>query len=309
MAVASDSRPDEEDTVRTTQRKFHGVAVFMFVLLAACASPSSTTNRESGFAPVNGTRLYYEVAGTGEAVVLIHGFTLDNRMWDDQFAAFATRYRVIRYDARGFGRSAPITEPFSTADDLRGLLDYLNVKQAHVIGLSMGGRYAIDFTLKYPAMVKSLVPADSGLAGQPIPNVAKELGPAIAAGKKGDVAEAKRIWLSHSMFDPAREQPQVAAQLKQIVDDYSGWHFAQGLGAQELAVQPPAAQRLGEIRAPTLVVIGERDLPDLQVIADKLAKEIPGARKVVIANAGHMANMEAPAQFNRVVLEFLAGVK
>jgi 3-oxoadipate enol-lactonase len=284
-------------------------AVFLIALLVGCAGQSSAPDRQSGFAQVNGTRLYYDVAGSGDPIVLIHGFTLDRRMWDEQFDTFAKRYRVIRYDARGFGRSAPITEPFSSSDDLRALLTHLGVKQAHVIGLSMGGRYAIDFALKYPQMVKSLVPADPGLGGHPIPGVAKELEPAIAAGKTGNVAEAKRIWLAHSMFDPAREQPKVAAQLKQIVDDYSGWHFVQGIGAREQPVQPPAVQRLAEIKVPTLVVVGARDLPDLHTIADRIAKDVAGARKVVIPKAGHMANMEAPAEFNRVVLEFLAGVK
>ncbi len=277
------------------------------VLFALCAGTAGAQSRQTGFAEVNGTRLYYEAEGSGEPLVFIHGFTLDTRMWDPQFDEFAKRYRVIRYDARGFGRSGPITGPFSSADDLHALLEQLGVKQAYVVGLSMGGRYAIDFSLKYPATVRRLVLVDSGLGGQPVPGVAKPIGLSIEAAKKGDMAEAKRLWLAHPLFVPASEQPQVAAELKRMVDDYSGWHFAQGgLGAQEQPLQPPAAQRLGEIKAPTLVVVGARDLPDLLAIADKLAKEIPGARLAVIQNVGHMSNMEAPAEFNRVVLDYLA---
>lgn len=275
-------------------------------LIAICAGTAGAQNRQTGFAEVNGTRLYYEVEGSGQPLVFIHGFTLDTRMWDHQFDEFAKHYRVIRYDARGFGRSGAIAGAFSTADDLRALLAQLGVKQAHVVGLSMGGRYAVDFALRYPETVSSLVLVDSGLGGQPVPGVAKPLGLSIEAAKKGDMAEAKRLWLAHPLFVPASEQPKVAAELKRMVDDYSGWHFTQGLGAQEQPMQPPAAQRLGEIKAPTLVVVGARDLPDLLAIADKFAKEIPGARMVVIQNVGHMSNMEAPAEFNRVVLDYLA---
>jgi 3-oxoadipate enol-lactonase len=283
--------------------------VIALSLLAGCAGMPGSANRESGMAPVNGTQLYYEVAGSGEALVFAHGFTLDHRMWDDQFEAFAQRYRVIRYDARGYGRSPMPAAPYSTSDDLRALLDYLGVRQAHVVGVSMGGRYVVDFALAYPERVKSVVSGDPGLSGQPIPIVGKGLAPAMAAGKKGDIAEAKRLWLAHAMFDPSRDQPAVAAKLKQMVDDYSGWHFAQGISAHEQLLQPPAAQRLGTIRVPVLAVIGSRDLPDIHVIVDKLADEIPGARKAVIPNVGHFSNMEAPAEFNRIVLEFLGGVK
>jgi len=285
------------------------LALLALALLAGCAGVPGAAKRDSGFAQVNGTRLYYEVAGSGEPLVFVHGFTLDSRMWDDQFDVFAGRYRVIRYDARGFGRSAGVEGLFSTSEDLRALLTHLGVKQAHVVGLSMGGRYAIDFALSYPGMVKSVVAGDPGLSGQPLPDVVKGLLPAIAAGKKGDIAEAKRQWLNHPMFAPAREQPLVAARLKQMVDDYSGWHFANGLGAQEQPVQPPAAQRLDTIKVPVLALIGSRDLPDVQVIVDRLATEITLARKAVIPNVGHFANMEAPAEFNRIVLDYLQGVK
>ena len=121
-------------------RAFSIVALVATLALAGCASLSGTPDRESGMASVNGTRLYYETAGTGEPVIFVHGFTLDTRMWDDQFAEFAKRYRAIRYDARGFGKSAGITGPFSIRDDLRALMDHLGVKQAPfvvLIGASM----------------------------------------------------------------------------------------------------------------------------------------------------------------------------
>ena len=119
-----------------------------------------------GFAEVEGGRLYYEVAGDGDPVALIHGFGLDARMWDAQAEALADRYRVIRYDARGFGRSSvPAAEPFSHAGDLRALLRRLDVAPAHVVGLSMGGRIALNLALLDPAAVRSLTLVDAALDG------------------------------------------------------------------------------------------------------------------------------------------------
>src|SRR6266540_3962879 len=101
-------------------------------------------NEKSGYAKVNGTRLFYEVAGSGHPLVLIHGHILDRRMWDDQFAVFARRFRVLRYDMRGYGRSAlPMGEPYHAVDDLKALLDYLGIARTYVLGLSKGGIVAI----------------------------------------------------------------------------------------------------------------------------------------------------------------------
>jgi pimeloyl-ACP methyl ester carboxylesterase len=130
--------------------------------------------------------------------------------------------------------------------------------------------------------------------------------PIPARRQAGDIASAKKLWLAHPFFEPAMANPAVAARLTQIVSDYSGWHWGNadpGRGAR-----PPAAGRLGEIRAPTLVVVGERDLPDLHRTAEALQQGIPNAQKVILPGAGHMANMEAPQKFNEVVLSFLAAI-
>ena len=141
------------------------------------------------FADVNGTRLYYELAGpvTAETVVLIHHFTLDLRMWDDQFNEFARRYRVLRYDARGFGRSGQINGAYSARDDLRALLDALGIQRAHLVGHSMGGRYAIDFALVHPTRVRTLVLSDPSISGAPFSGAfTKEFGNAVTAARAGD---------------------------------------------------------------------------------------------------------------------------
>ena len=122
----------------------------------------------SAFVEVNGARLYYEDSGNGETLVLIHAGIADSRMWEGQLAAFARCYRVIRYDMRGFGRSEMGEGPYAHHRDLHALLDALGVERAHLVGCSMGGRTAIDFTLEYPARVRSLVLVGSAIGGAEI---------------------------------------------------------------------------------------------------------------------------------------------
>jgi len=263
---------------------------------------------QSGFAEVNGTRLYYEAAGAGMALALVHGFSLDTRMWDDQFEAFAERYRVVRYDARGFGKSAqPGSEKYMHAADLMALLEHLEIDRAAILGLSMGGGIAIDFALTYPEATRALVPVDSALGGYRwSPAWEASYAPIPARGQAGDITGAKKLWLAHPFFEPAMANPAVAARLTQIVSDYSGWHWGNadpGRGAR-----PPAVERLDQIRVPTLIVVGERDLPDLHMTAEALEEGMLNARKVILRGAGHMANMEAPQKFNEVVLSFLAAI-
>lgn len=291
---------------REGRRRFLAAAAALG--LAGCAPiPTSVApRREAGFAEVNGTRLYYEVAGSGEPVVLVHAFTLDTRMWDDQFEVLARDFRVIRYDARGFGKSAAPNpgEPYSNVADLAALLDHLDARRAHVVGLSMGGRFALDYAVTDPDGLRSLVVIDGVIGGwQWSREWITAYAPIVEAGRRRDIAQAKSLWLGLSLFAPARAQAPVGARLKQMVDDYSGWHFVNQ--NPERAVSPPAVGRLGTIRAPTLVVVGELDLPDFQRMSERLEREIPGARRATIPGAGHFANMEAPEGVTRALREFL----
>lgn len=262
-----------------------------------------------GFARVNGTTLYYEIAGEGPALVLVHGLTLDTRMWDDQFALFAERYRVVRYDARGFGQSASVGDkPYTHPDDLAALLLHLAIPRAAIIGLSMGGRIAIDFALAYPSLTCALIPVDAAISGHTWSEDWNGHWMALVhTARMSGAREANEAWLRHPLFAPANEQPTVAARLRQMVGDYSGWHW--GNRDPERRLDRPATERLREITAPTLVILGERDLADFHAIANRIADNVPGARKIVLPGVGHMANMEAPEAFNTAVLGFLASIR
>jgi pimeloyl-ACP methyl ester carboxylesterase len=261
---------------------------------------------DTGFAEVNGARLYYEIQGTGQPLVLIHGNVLDHRMWDDQFAEFAQHYQVLRYDARGFGRSAvPTTAQYDHADDLRVLLRTLGLHHAAILGLSMGGRIAINFALAYPEAIDALIAADAGVDGYTFE--APLLADVITEARRSGVDAARTVWQAHPLLAPASEKPEVVKRLAEMTATYSGWHW---LHADPQRIPSPSAlQRLATMQAPALIVVGERDLSDFHRIAEILAQRIPRAARVVLPGVGHMPNMEAPAQFNNVVLNFLDHLK
>lgn len=253
--------------------------------------------------------LNHEAAGRGDAVLLIHGLALDLRMWEDQVEALAQRYRVVRVDLAGFGKSPPITGPYSNGADLHALLSSLGIARAHIVGLSMGGRIAAEFVQWHPDMARSLVTVDADITGLPFRTLGATLGPIFAAGKTGDVEAAKRMFLEHALFDPVRHRPPVAARVRRMVDEYSGWHFAHIGDGLERRPAVKTADALHGFALPTLALVGELDAPDFHDVADGIVSRVPGARKGVLAGVGHMSNMEDPASFNRALLEFLEPVK
>ena len=264
----------------------------------------------SSYANVNGTRLHYKLAGPAEAhpIVFIHGFSLDTRMWDPQLEAFSQQYRLLCYDLRGYGKSAlpnPHT-PYLPTDDLKSLLDYLSISQAHIVGLSLGAAIAIEFAFDHPTAVTSLVLADPVLWGFRWSEEYNHLNSAVwRAGANQDMESARAAWLTHPLFAPALQNPRSAALLTQIITDYSGWHWTNSDPARLPAHL--AISALESLATPTFIVMGEHDLPDHHEIAHTLRSRLLNSTLFTIPGAGHMVNMEAPDAFNGAVLNFLAG--
>lgn len=267
---------------------------------------------QTGFAEVNGARLYYEVAGTGHPLVLIHAGIADHHMWDNQFALFAGQYRVIRYDMRGLGQSAMPPGPYRFYDDLYGLLQYLGVAQTYVIGVSIGGMTAIDFTLEHPEMVTALIAVAAGISGSPRSEASKTLYDAIdEAYEARDLDRVLALEMDLWVVGPGRSREAIDPALRQAVEAMERANLERELAGEEGTMErldPPAAGRLGEIHVPTLIIVGDADTPDTVANAGKLAVGIPGARQVVLPNVAHMVPMEAPDTFNQLVLDFLAGL-
>lgn len=265
----------------------------------------------SGFAEVSGGRLFYEVAGQGHPLVLNHEGIADSRMYDDQFGVFAERYMVIRYDMRGFGRSSLPTEPFSPSDDLYALLRFLNIEKTHVLGMSMGGATSIDFTIAHPEMASALVLAGSALSGYNAPDDASDprWKDYEEAAKAGDIARLADLAVQVWVVGDGRTPDQVNPVVRQRIHEMEAHNLS--LGADENLMRelnPPAIGRLGEIHVPTLVIVGDCDVSGIQKTANLLASGIPGAKKIVMRDTAHVPNMEHPEEFNRLVLDFLAGV-
>lgn len=278
------------------------------VALLAALAPEPAA---SGFVRVAEPVIYYESAspkgldepaGAGVPVVLIHGGQMDRRMWDPQFESWSKTYRVVRYDVRGYGRSATPTAPYSDVEDLLAVLDALSIPKAHLVGLSLGGRIAIDFTLSHPDRVASLVAVAAGMSGFEFS--AGNWPQQMRAAQEGGGEAAAELWLKDPYMVPAMEHPDLAPRIRQLVHENAREWLSNPLLPKRL--QPPAARRLGEIHAPTLVVVGDRDVPDMQKVADQLAAEVKGARRVVVAGAGHIVNLEKPVEFDRAVLGFLS---
>ena len=262
---------------------------------------------QSGYVEVDGGRLYYEQAGSGMPVVLIHGGYLDNRMWDGQFALIAERYRAIRYDVRAHGRSPSDSVPFADQDDLRRLLDELAVPRAVIVGLSMGGRIAIDFALTDPDRVAGLVLVGPGLSGfeprsEEIGRYIRDLRASFSSGFPAVYETFAHWWCDGPHRQPSEVDPVVRRRvLEMLGGSEQRWRY----GALERPLRPPAVGRLDEIAVPTLVVVGTLDMPDIDQIAHLIDQHVPGAERVYIPGVAHMVNMEKPTEFNDTLMPFL----
>ena len=268
--------------------------------------------RTAGTAAVNGAELYYEVAGEGEPLVLVHAGIADGRMWDGQIDAFAQRYRVIRPDLRGFGRSSVVEGPYANHADLRALLDALDIDQATLIGCSMGGAAVIDFALENPGRAEAIVLVGSAVGGfefdEGPPEGWDELVAADEAGDLERVSELEvRMWVDGPRRGPDVVDPAVRDLVREMNLIALRKEAAQ-LG-EEREPDLPAASRLSRIRAPTLVIVGDEDRARALAAADLLERELPDAHKRVMSGTAHLPNMERPGEFNRLVLDFLRGLK
>jgi len=281
-------------------------------------SKSNFKTVDSGYAEVNKTKLYYEIAGKGEPLVLIHGSFGDRRFWDLQFTELSKKYKVLRYDLRGFGRSAlpKEDEVYRDSDDLNALIDYLGIKKAHVCGLSFGSFIVIDFALSYPDKCLSLIPIGPRVAGDDFddyktPNV-DTLRAIISkvteiVKSKGAKEGTDYLWTGDHAMGKTVVTTRTRHALLKMGYEYSWWRYLHG-NKRDFAF-PMAIKKLNEIKTPTLVVTAEYDLELCKEVAAIIAKEIQGAKSISIKGAGHIMNMDNPKEFNKAISEFIDQIK
>ncbi len=264
----------------------------------------------NGVAEVNGARIGFDVTGEGPAALLLHAGLGDRRMWDAQVPAFAQHFTVIRFDARGFGETRKPNAPYAPSADAIGLLDHLGIEQAHLIGVSMGSQTAIEAAIAAPERVSALV-AVAARTGTPVSDALRASWERVdEIFESGDVAGAVEYELRMWVDGPDRGPDAVDPQVRERVREMNAALFARDdLDGEESALDPPAADRLADITAPTLIVYGDQDVTDVRAAAGPLAAAIPGTRLTVIPDAAHLPQMERPDIFNEIVLGFLLGLQ
>lgn len=278
------------------------IVLFAAALLGSASANAQSAPPHGSFLDVDGAKLYYEECGSApQAVVLMHDGVLDSAAWDDVWPEFCRHFHTIRYDRPGYGRSPVATRRHYATDDLSATLNHLKIKRVAIVGSSHGGEISINFTLDHPEMVEQLVLVGAVVGGMPYTEHFLERGDALGKPlEKGDIkgaiaAAAKDKYLTAPGSDAAR---------KRMADILLA--NPQDLTHPELELRvKPALPRLGEIHIPTLLLVGDADIPDVHAHAGALEAGIPRARRVVINDVGHLMYLEKPAEFSRTVIEFL----
>ncbi len=262
----------------------------------------------TSFAEIDGIRLAYDVAGSGPPLVLLHAGIVDRRMWDDVVPLLTDLATVIRFDARGFGEtSRPPDGEFARWDDLFSVMDAAGVDKAHLVGVSQGAETALDAALTSPDRVAKLLMCGAGMRGWPWRDELNARWQAeVAAWERGDLDGCAEESIVTWFDGPQRLAIEVDPTIRR-----RAWEMQRLAIDQEnddaiaRAPEPPSSERLGEVRAETMVAVGELDQPDMIDIAARLAADIPDARHVVLPGVAHLPPMERPAEFGQLVRQFI----
>jgi pimeloyl-ACP methyl ester carboxylesterase len=275
-------------------------------------------------AHINGIDVYYEEQGQGDPLLLIMGLAADSLAWMFQLPDFSKHFRTIVFDNRGVGRSSKPAGPYSIAEmaeDAAGVLDALDVRRAHVVGVSMGGMIAQELTLRHPERVRGLVLACT--YAKPDAAIERQLGTSLGVfgGSRGpdgsiniDLSKLDPMMFFQHLLPTVFNAQFIMTELPKLMQVFSG-ALQHGFSMDAIMSQVVATQghdtvdRLGQIKAPTLVLTGNSDLLIPSTCSDVLAAKIPGAKLVKIPGGSHGFNFETPDAFNKAVLDFLATVR
>lgn len=282
-------------------------ALVLFFCAANAGAQVQAGKASVGNVNVGDAAIHYESIGRGKAVVFLHGWSQDLGIWGAQAAAFAPRYRVIRVDSRGFGRSGGFADESADPDDLRILLDSLGIRSAIVVGLSRGADVALRFAVNFPTRVDGVVlyGVSHPLGFQPPPAQSdKEFLAMLSqfARAHGLDSLGKMLFASPGAWMPP-DRHDLQDTLRKSWARYKGRDLLDPR-PESGRVPPVRLHQVNGIRVPTLIVHGDHEMPELKVVADTLARRIPNARKVVIANGGHGAHFAQPEQFNKALADF-----
>ena len=277
------------------------LALPCLLLMAAAASAETAT----GFVDApGGGRLWYEAKGTGAPIVFLHDGLVSSAGWEGPFDSLSQSFRVIRYDRRGFGRSEPPKGPYSDIDDLQAVFETLKIGRAALVGCSNGSKLAVDYTLAHPDKVEALVLVGPVISGLPHSEHFLRRGmvnyrPMFQEKSREKLIEA---WVQDPYLTDSHDA-EARTRLRELLTKSPG-----PLTATVPESRPPdrpAAGRLAEIHVPTLILVGESDIPDVHAHAGVLEAGIHGARRTIVPKAGHLIQLERPGLVEWEIRGFL----
>ncbi|GIH02527.1 hydrolase [Rhizocola hellebori] len=264
---------------------------------------------DSGYVPVPGGELYFERVGAGSPIVLVHAGIADLTMWEPQVEEFSKDHTVVRFDSRGFGRSRSEAVEFSPIDDLRAVLDRLQIADAVLVGCSRGGQHSLDFTLASPDRVAALVWVCGGVSGSQHQGPAEQTAifdriEALWTAKDWEalVDLETQVWVDGPLQPEGRAPDAVRQKVRQMI------YEIETRKEPEPTILPtpnPAAARLAEVACPLLVVIGALDTSGTRASADLLTEGVAGVERIDFPDSAHVPSMEHPQRFNAALREFL----
>jgi 3-oxoadipate enol-lactonase len=279
------------------------IAIFAAAKTGGSISAQSAAGRLGGsFVQVAGSSLFYEECGTGaDAVVMIHDGIVHSAVWDGIWPAFCRRFHTVRYDRRGYGRSPVATNWYSETDDLAAILHHTGITRATLVGSSHGGEISLNFTLAHPALVRRLVLVGAVVGG--LPYTEHFLARGLANSellRKGDIAGGLSAWANDRyLIAPGNDAARKRLLDLLIANPQDMTHSDQILPPR------PALPRLGEIHVPTLILVGDSDIPDVHAHAGAIEAGIPRAQRMVIVGTGHIMYLEKPDEFVQIVMGFM----
>jgi 3-oxoadipate enol-lactonase len=261
----------------------------------------------SGFAEINGTNIYFEMKGDGHPLVMIHGQPLDSSMWDAQFEEFSKRFQTIRFDLASYGKSSSHNNDYSWVEDLKGILEFLEIKSTHLMGFSVGGMLAMDFTLAFPNFVDKLILVSTGLVGWSEYSAERqkfnqELYESNQQGNQENSIQLMAKWVTGPFRTMEEVDQNVTTKFIEMVRN--SFSKERGDGKMILS-ESKTIDLVEEIEVPTLIISPDVDFPEFISIAKFLNDKIQDSEMVIIPETAHMINLEKPTEFNQKVLSFL----
>lgn len=258
----------------------------------------------TGYCEIATGRLYYEQKGSGDVLTFCNGTAMDTRIWDDQYDELSHHFSILRFDNLGCGKSSDLpTTPHHYDDDLNALHDCLGITRSIVAGLSVGGGIALNYCLNYPERVSALVLMDTFMTGYQWPYTTPKMKILAEHWQRGDVDKTIEAWGSMEWFDHLKQDEEKYKRITPMVDFNARRVFSQEFPPKE-DWGKPMIDRLGEVKVPTLLFIGEKDTPDNHEVMQIIHREVKQSKLVVVPDSGHVVNVENPSCVNQTIVEF-----